>query len=321
MATRPKIVYADIDQFTVDALQGSMMDRLQAIGSFDYHLGEGCSDDEFCRRVGDANALLLGWQLPDAVLRRCSNLELVVFNGTGAANHVNLLLARELGISVCNTPGYADQTVAEHTMALMLAAARQIVTLDRETRSGGWNHQRPAYDLHGKTLGLIGLGGIGKRTAVLAQAFGMEVIVFTANPSTQRAKDCGVRFESLENLLRQSDVVSIHLPLNNQTEGLIGAEYLALMQDGALLINTARAEIVDQTAMLTELQSGRLSAGLDVFTQEPLAADSPFFALDNVVITPHTGYNTPQANLAVIDIAISNIEAFYAGKPINLVTA
>ncbi|MFT5218498.1 MAG: phosphoglycerate dehydrogenase-like enzyme [Planctomycetota bacterium] len=321
MATRPKIVYPDIDEASVDALKGPLLERLQVVGDFDYHLGEVVDDNDFCQRVGDANAVLLGWQLPDAVLQRCKQLELIVFTGTGAANHINLALAQKIGVSVCNTPGYADQTVAEHSIALMLAAARQIVTLDRETRSGGWNHQRPAYDLKGKTLGLIGLGGIGKRTATLAQAFGMDVIVYTANPSAQRAKECGVRFESLPNLLRTSDVVSIHLALNSQTEGLIGADYLALMPNNALLINTARAEIVDQAALLAELQSGRLAAGLDVFAQEPLAADSPFFALDNLVITPHTGYNTPQANLAVLDIAIGSVEAFYAGKPVNLVTA
>ncbi len=313
------IVYPDAEPAGVALLRGALQDRIEALGSFTSHLGAPADDGDFAARVGDAEALVLGWQIPDTVLRAGTKLKIIAFTGIGAANHVNLDLASDLGIAVCNTPGYANQTVAEHSIALMLAAARQIPALTADTRSGGWRHDRPAFDLHGKTLGLVGLGGIGTRTAQLARAFGMEVIAWTAHPSPERAKAAGLRFESLERVLEASDVVSLHLSLTPGTEGLIGAGQLARMKDGALLINTARGEIVEEAALIDALRSGRISAGLDVFHQEPLPGDHPLRQLENVVITPHTGYNTPEANRAIMELSVANLEAYYAGAPINVV--
>ena len=201
----------------------------------------------------------------------------------------------------------------------MLASARQISILAADARSGGWDHGRPGFDLNGKTLGLVGLGGIGKRAAVMAKAFGMDVIAWTAHPDAAREIETGVRFKSLESVFESSDIVSLHLSLTPETEGLITTDLLARMKQGALLINTARGEVIDEAALIDALQSGRISAGLDVFHQEPLPTNHPFRQLENVIITPHVGYNTPEATLTLFEIVVSSLEAYYAGDPINVV--
>ena len=225
-----KIVYADAEAASLEILEGPLKSRIAAVGSLTCHLGEPGSPEEFVARIGDAEAIILGWGLPDAALTDCPNLKLVAFTGIGAANMVNLPLAAARGITVCNTAGYADQTVAEHTLGLILAAARHIPALDRETRAGTWDHGRPGFDLKGKTLGLVGLGGIGTRTAALARAFGMEVIAWTAHPAPERAAAAGVTFVALDRLFQTSDVVSLHLALTAETEGMIGAGHLSRME-------------------------------------------------------------------------------------------
>ena len=313
------IVYPDADATTVGLLDGPLWNRIEALGKFVCHVGAPADDEEFRARIGNSEGLILGhWTITDTALRASANLKIIAYTGIGVGSQVNLELASELGITVCNTPGYANQTVAEHTIALMLAAARQIPSLAADSKSGGWNQVQSAFDLYGKRLGLVGLGGIAKRTAELAGAFGMDVIAWTAHPSKQRAKEAGIRFERLETLFETSDVVSLHLSLTPETEGLIGAGLLARMRDGALLINTARGEIVDESALIATLRSGQISAGLDVFHQEPLAVDHPLRQLDNVIITPHTGYNTPDANLAIFEAVVASLEAYYAGAPINV---
>lgn len=320
MSQDRQIVYPDAEPATARLLQGSLQRRLDKLGAFTCHLDAPVNDEQFSARIDGAEAIILGhWHVSDAVLRSANGLKIIAYTGIGVASQVNLELANELGIMVCNTPGYANQTVAEHAIALMLAAARQIPILAADARSGGWNHSRPGFDLYGKTLGLVGLGGIGKRTAELAQAFGMDVIAWTAHPDAARENETGVRFKSLEAVLESSDIVSLHLALTSETEGLITTDLLARMKQGALLINTARGEIIDEAALLDALQSGRISAGLDVFHQEPLPSDHPFRQMENVIITPHVGYNTPEATLALFEIVVSSLEAFYAGDPINVV--
>ena len=170
-----------------------------------------------------------------------------------------------------------------------------------------------------RPLGLVGLGGIGARTAGLARAFGMEVIAWTANPSPERAAASGVTFVALDDLFAASDVVSLHLALTAETENLIKTEHLSRLNDGALLINTARGEIVEEAALLDILKSGRITAALDVYHQEPLPDGHPLLQLENVILTPHTGYNTPEANQAIYEVVVSTLEAYAAGTPINVV--
>lgn len=316
-----RIVYPDAGQATAELFIGDRLARIEALGQFELHTDEPDNDAQLLARIGDAEAVVLGWKMPDAVLSALPHTKIIAFTGIGAANHVNLPMAYERGVTVTNTPGYANDTVAEHTVSLMFGLSRQIVRLDRDTRAGGWNRDTPTYDLKGKTLGLVGLGGIGTRTAQLANALGMRVIAWTRTPSAEKAAMAGATFDSLENVLSQSHIVSVHLELNDQTHGMINTDLLNLMREDAYLINTARGEIVDEQALITMLETGRLAgAGLDVFSQEPLPKDHVFRQLENVIITPHTGYNTPEANGAIMDITIDSLEAYFTGNPINVVT-
>jgi len=317
----PKIVYPDADSQMAELMSGPMSTRIDGLGGAEVFVGEPKDEDDWVRRVGDAEAIILGWAIPPGAIRRAPNLKTISFTGIGAANNVDLPLCAERGIIVSNTPGYADQTVAEHTLGLMLACARHIVRHDRETRNGGWPSDPQGMDLNGRTLGLVGLGGIGRRTASLARAFGMKVLAWTRNPDASRAADAGVEFVDLDALLGVSDIVSLHLSLTAETKGMFGEEQFAAMKPGAILINTARGELVDESAFLGALSSGRLaSAGLDVYHQEPLPRDHPLIGMENVVLTPHTGFNTPDAVFRILDIAIANLEAWHAGTPINVVS-
>lgn len=318
----PRIVYPDADLAHVELLQGRFKSRLDAIGASQLFEGQPDNDDEWIMRIGDADAIFLGWALPDRALESAPNLELIAFSGIGVANHVNLGLARDKGVTVTNSPGYADDTVAEHTFALMLACARHVARGDRVMRAGGWYFDDQGTDLKGKTLGIVGLGGIGRRTAELARAFGMRVIAWTRSMDPERGRAAGVEFVPLEQLFRDSDVVSLHLGLNADTEGIVDRELLAAMKPSAFLINTARGELVDEAALVDLLASNAIAgAGLDVFAGEPPPPDHPLRSLENVVMTPHKGFDTPDANIAILDILLSNMEAYFADKPINVVAA
>jgi len=313
------IVFPDAGPGTEALFQGPLRERMEKIGRLVIHESEPEADAEFTARIGDAEAVILGWRLSADVLRAAKNLKVIAFTGIGARSNLDVDLARSLGITVCNTPGYADVTVAEHTMALMLAAARNIAASDRDMRDGNWNQQRSGFDLNGKRLGIVGTGGIGARVAALAKAFGMEVCAWTANPSPERAAALGLSYTDLETLFETSDVVSLNLALMPATEGIVTADHLARMRDGALLVNTARGGLVEEGALMAELTSGRISAALDVFHTEPLPADHPIRTLPNVVLAPHTGYNTPEALGEIYRLAVETIEGYFAGAPVNVV--
>jgi D-3-phosphoglycerate dehydrogenase len=226
------------------------------------------------------------------------------------------------GITICNTPGYGDNAVAEHALALLFAVARNIPRLDRTLRTEGWNQLDPGFELRGKKLGLIGLGGIGSRMAELAGALGMEVLAWTRNLSPERARRSGVTFAPLETVLGESDVISLHLLLTPETQNLLGAAELDRMKPGAVFINTARAELVDEAALIARLRAGRIAAaGIDVYLKEPLPNNHPLLCLDNVVATPHVGFNTPEATMTMVDFGIDNLVQYFAGDPINVVAA
>ncbi|MEQ8666012.1 MAG: 2-hydroxyacid dehydrogenase [Rhodospirillales bacterium] len=315
-----RLVYPDADAAHIELLRGRFKERLKAIGDCRLFEGKPASGQEWIERIGDAEAMFLGWGLPDAVLGSLPDLKLIAFSGIGVANHVNLDLAQHQGVTVTNSPGYADDTVAEHTIGLMLACARQIARGDRLMRDGGWYFGDQGVDLKGKTLGIVGLGGIGRRTAQLARAFGMTVIAWTRSMNPSRAADAGVAFVALEDLFRDSDFVSLHLGLTPDTEGMIGADLLRSMKQSAFLVNTARGELLDEAVLVEMLQSNAIAgAGLDVFAGEPPSPDHPLRSLENVVMTPHKGFDTPDANAAILDILLTNMEGYFAGAPVNVV--
>jgi D-3-phosphoglycerate dehydrogenase len=230
--------------------------------------------------------------LPTDIAIKCTGLKHVVFLGTGARSYMNPEELAELGITVHLIKGYGDTAVAECAIALMWSAARGIAQMDREMRAGNWLRD-DGMQLTGKTLGLIGFGGIAAEVARIALGSGMRVIAWNRSPK----KFPKVEFVEYEELLTESDVISIHLLLNDETRGLVSRACFEAMKFGAILVNTARGAIVDEEAMIDALKSGQLRhAGLDVFNIEPLPADHPLTKLPNVTLSAHSAFRTPEAS-------------------------
>ena len=248
--------------------------------------------------------------LPTDIARQCAGLKHVVFLGTGARSYMNPEELAELGIAVHLIRGYGDTAVAESAVALMWASARVLAQMDREMRAGNWLRE-DGMQLTGKTLGLIGFGGIASEVARIALGSGMRVIAWN-----RTAKTCpGVDFVDLKTLLVASHVVSLHLLLNDETRGFLSRERIASMRPGVILVNTARGALVDEQAMIDALQSGHIRhAGLDVFNIEPLPADHPLTKLPNVTLSAHSAFRTPEASENLIDAAWEHCRRIVAGK-------
>jgi len=237
--------------------------------------------------------------LPTEVAKKCTGLKHVVFLGTGARSYMNPEELSELGISVHLIKGYGDTAVAESAIALMWASARVIAMMDREMRAGNWLRE-DGMQLTGKTRGLIGFGGIAAEVARIALGSGMKVIAWNRSPKSHP----GVEFTDLDTVLARSDVVSLHLLLNDETRGMITRERIFAMKRGVILVNTARAAIVDEAAMIDALKSGHIRhAGLDVFNIEPLPGDHPLTKLPNVTLSAHSAFRTPEASENLIEAA------------------
>lgn len=237
--------------------------------------------------------------LPTDVAKKCAGLKHVVFLGTGARSYMNPEELSQLGISVHLIKGYGDTAVAESAIALMWASARVIAMMDREMRAGNWLRE-DGMQLTGKALGLIGFGGIAAEVARIASGSGMKVIAWNRSPKSYP----GVEFTDLDTVLARSDVVSLHLLLNDETRGMITREKIAKMKRGVILINTARAAVVDEAAMIDALKSGHIRhAGLDVFNMEPLPGDHPLTKLPNVTLSAHSAFRTPEASENLIEAA------------------
>ncbi|AIQ89604.1 NAD(P)-dependent oxidoreductase [Methylobacterium oryzae] len=248
--------------------------------------------------------------LPRAVARACGGLRHVVFLGTGARSYMDPeALAAECGITVHTIKGYGDTAVAECAFALMWAAARGLSEMDRAMRAGTWL-RREAVQLTGKTVGLVGFGGIAAEMARLCRGIGMRVLAWNRTPKAHP----DVTFVPLERLLAESDVVSLHLLLTDETRGFLSAARIAAMKPGVLLINTARGALIDEAALVEALRSGRVAqAGLDVFTVEPLPADHPLVSLPTVTLSAHSAFRTPEASDNLIGAALDHCRRIAAG--------
>jgi glyoxylate reductase len=244
---------------------------------------------------------------------------LKVISGFGVGfDYVDVAEATRRGILVCNTPGTLTETVADHTWALMLAAARNVARADRYVRSGHWQKYEPSLllgmDVFGATLGIVGLGAIGSAVARRAAGFDMRVLYAGRAPKPEAAAT-GAEFRALDDLLRESDVVCICCALNAETRGLIGARELALMKPTAVLVNTARGAIVDQGALAAALEAGRpAAAGIDVYVAEPIASDDPLLNCENAVLLPHLGSATVATRARMSRVAAENIVAALQGR-------
>lgn len=238
--------------------------------------------------------------MPTEMLRACPGLRHIIFLGTGARSYMNPEELAALGITVHTIKGYGDTAVAEHTIALMWAAARDLARMDRGMRAGQWVRTE-GVQLTGKTIGLVGFGGIASEVARIAGGGGMRVLAWNRTPRTAP----GVRFIGLDELLAESHVLSLHLLLNDETRGFLNSERLERLRPGAILVNTARAALVDETAMIAALREGRIGhAALDVFDTEPLPPGHPFTSLDNVTLSAHSAFRTPEASDTLIRRAL-----------------
>lgn len=254
---------------------------------------------------------------PAEVLDRLTELQLLVSTGESNAA-IDLASARRNNVVVCGTRYFSEPT-AEHTWALILAAARALPSEFRSIREGGWQTQ-VGRTLHGSTLGLVGLGRLGARVARIGQAFGMQTIAWSEHLTAERAAEHGVTAVAKDELLARSDVLSVHLVLSARSRGLIGAAELAAMKPTALLVNTSRGPIVDEGALVDALREKRIAAAaVDVFDHEPLPKDHPLRRLDNAIVTPHIGYVTRELYETFYTDAVADIAAFQAGKPIRVI--
>ncbi|HUD59596.1 MAG TPA: NAD(P)-dependent oxidoreductase [Acetobacteraceae bacterium] len=239
-------------------------------------------------------------QMPTDVMRACAGLKHIIFLGTGARSYMHPEELADHGITVHIIKGYGDTAVAEHTIALMWAAARGLAVMDRGMREGRWVRTE-GMQLTGKTLGLLGFGGIAAEVARIAIGSGMRVIAWNRSPKSAP----GVTFVDLDTLLAESDVLSVHLLLTDETRGFLGADRLAKLRPGAVLVNTARGAIVEEAAMIAALRSGRLHhAALDVFASEPMAPGHELATLPNVTLSAHSAFRTPEASENLIRRAL-----------------
>jgi len=253
------------------------------------------------------------------VLQACTKLRLISIWGTGTDN-VDLKAAAACGITVSNTPGANAVAVAEHTIALMLAAVKQLPQADQAIRQGGWPRNL-VPQLRGRRLGVVGTGLIGREVTAMAKGLEMEVVAWTFHPDSDVAGKLGFRYVDLVDLLRTADVVSLHLRATPETRHFLSRERLALLKPGAILVNTARGSLVDEAALVECLRQKRLGgAGLDVFETEPLPSGHPLTSLPNVLLTPHAAGMTPEVVQNGLAMAVENIENFLRGTPTHLVT-
>jgi len=278
------------------------------------------NDALLIERCAKADAILLNWaKMTRPVIEACPNLKVVSFLGIGVDGFVDFDAAKERGIRVANVPGYGDRTVAEHAIALMFAVARRMVQFDGLVRGGGWAEHPSGLELKGRRIGLVGFGPIAREMARMALGLGMEVVAWTRNASRYRRSFSTVKFIDLAALFATSDVVSLHLSLNDATRGLIDTVLLGKLKPSAIVINTARGGLMDYDCLEKLLAEGKIfGAGLDVFPTEPFP-DRPMKHLPNVVLTPHIGYNTTAALERLVRTGLDNILDFFAGKPRNLV--
>ena len=279
------------------------------------------SGSELTNALGTAQFMVCypGVKMPPAFYRSAPNLRLVQLLSAGY-DAVDLEAARAAGVPVCNNGGANAISVAEHAIMLMLTVSRRVIWQHTSVRGGRWRGNGPApamYELHDKTLGIVGLGTIGKKVARFARAFGMKIVYTDIRRLTEDEEDAlGVKFRLLKELMRTSDFVSLNVPLNASTKHMIGAEELALMKPTAILVNTCRGPVIDEVALTKVLSEGKIfGAGLDVFDEEPPPANNPLLQLDNVVLTAHFAGPTSDNHIARFRNAYDNIQRMIRGEP------
>ena len=298
------------------------LERLAPYGDVVLYTDRPITSAEKVNRAKEADILInsrgmVNWTTP--VLRQLSKLQMITTCSIGT-DMIDLQVAKELGVVVCNQPGRTAPVVAEHAFGLMFALAKRTAFHTAETKAGRWNRIDNIF-LRNKILGIVGTGNTGSEMIKLGQAIGMDVIAWTFHPSQEKADRLGIQYVSFEQLLQTADVISLHVKLTDESRHLIDKQELELMKQGALLINCARGEVVQTDALVEALDAGRLSgAGIDVYDQEPPPSDYPLLTCKQVILTPHCADMTPEGVDLLNEGAVNNIIAYLEGHPENIVS-
>ena len=310
-----------LDGFTMNPGDLSW-DKLAELGSLKVY--DRTSEDQVLERAKDAEAILTNKTVIDAAsLRSLPKLKYVGVLATGY-NVVDINVAKELDIVVTNIPAYSTESVAQMVFAHILNITHRVGRYSDEARSGVWSRQAdfsytnsPLMELSGKKIGIVGFGNTGSATARIAVAFGMEVLVYTSKP--QSVLPAGVtKVDSIDDIFRMSDIVSLHCPLNKETSEIVNAAHLSLMKQSAILINTGRGGLVNEPDLADALRENRIkAAGLDVMVNEPPCEDNPLLKLDNCFITPHIAWATYEARVRLMTQTVKNLRSFIEGNVIN----
>jgi D-3-phosphoglycerate dehydrogenase len=300
-------------------LEEKHLKKLRTLGQLKVFKEPPKTSEELKKRIKEADVAIVGWsQLTKSVIDSAAKLKMISIWAT-TCHYADLEAAKERGIVVTHVPGYATESVAEYTFALLLASVRKLNLADRHVRKGNFDW-RPfgGRELAGKTLGIIGTGTIGCRIAEIARAFQMQVLGYDKYPNPKRAEEIGFKNVDLNTLLKNSDVVTLHVTLTPETEKLIGKREIDIMKNNAVIINTSQGKVVDEKALVEALKSNKLSfAGLDVLEEEPPPKDNPLFKLSHTVLSPHIAFNTVEAETRCTDICVDNVAKFIEGKPQN----
>lgn len=272
---------------------------------------------ELIQRAGDAEVLIIAnHPLPGEVIRADENLKMVSVAFVGI-DHVDVEACNEKGVLISNTGGYCDDAVAELAIGLTLDCLRNITACDASVQASGGKAGLQGHELAGKTVGIVGTGAIGCRTAEIFKAFGCKLIGYSRS-ERQSAKELGIKYMPLKEVMSQADIVSVHTPLTPETKGLIGSEEIAAMKKGGILVNTSRGPVVDTDALASALKENRIKAGIDVFEKDPpLPEDHPLLGVPNLVCTPHVGFDTRESIDRRAVMAFENVTAWMDGNPVR----
>lgn len=312
-----KVVILDAKTLTNDDIDFSVFDEFGEVTIYDY-----TKYNQIAERIKDAEIILCNKSIMNRMtLKDAKNVKYIGLFATGY-NNVDIEYTNERNITVCNAGSYSTNAVAQHVFALILEHYNKVGEYNKFVKDGGWIHSekfspfKPMKEMDGRTLGIVGYGSIGKKVAKIAQAFDMKVLAYNRSPK----KDESVRFVEMDELLEKSDIVSIHCPLNSDSEKMCNKEFFEKMKDGALFINTSRGGAVDEQALIDAVKSKKISgAGLDVVAVEPMEKHEEILDIDNIIITPHSAWAPVETRTRLVEIVKNNIKKWVAGAPVNVI--
>ena len=312
-----KVVILDAKTLTNDDIDFSVFDEFGEVTIYDF-----TKYNQIAERIKDAEIILCNKSIMNRMtLKDAKNVKYIGLFATGY-NNVDIEYTNERNITVCNAGSYSTNAVAQHVFALILEHYNKVGEYNKFVKDGGWIHSekfspfKPMKEMDGRTLGIVGYGSIGKKVAKIAQAFDMKVLAYNRSPK----KDESVRFVEMDELLEKSDIVSIHCPLNSDSEKMCNKEFFEKMKDGALFINTSRGGVVDEQALIDAVKSKKISgAGLDVVAVEPMEKHEEILDIDNIIITPHSAWAPVETRTRLVEIVKNNIKKWVAGAPVNVI--